>query len=101
MNQKELTDLIGEEYDIPNGSLYKLRQGEFDHDGLDRLLAKLRTICLTGDMIDRRLVAVLWYLPLFIGYQRERVENAGYDMKLFDRFETQVTNVLLEILGFP
>ncbi|MDB5033811.1 MAG: hypothetical protein JWQ98_1052 [Chlorobi bacterium] len=99
MSQEEMIDTIGAEYEIPNGSLYKLRQGEYDQEGLERLLAKLRMIHLTGDMIRRDLVSVLWYLPLFISYQRERVEENGYDMKFFDRMEVEVTNLLEEILG--
>jgi hypothetical protein len=52
-------------------------------------------------VIDRRLVALLWYLPLFIQWQIHRVEEAGGDPIRVSAVVDKVTSRLEEILGVP
>jgi hypothetical protein len=82
------------------GALYELRQGVFDEKGLNNLLLFLKKIAIEDESsISRRLVALLWYIPLFISWQYERFSSA--DQEKLSNFVDSITNVLEEILGVP
>ena len=44
---------------------------------------------------------MLWYLPLFMQWQIERVREAGGDTAAYSRAITDVTSQLERILGVP
>ena len=90
-------------WDEPSGALYRLRQGEFTGDIEDAVLSVLRTLDLDaeGDAVFRRAVSLIWYLPLFIGWQEERVAERGSDGHQLRRFRNQVTNEVERLLGVP
>lgn len=87
----------------PDGFLYALRQGDYSADGADALLGLLRTFQIPGDVetLPRRFVALLWYLPSFLSWQRERVAERAGDLGHFDQFADSVRNELERILGVP
>ena len=86
----------------PDGFLAQLREGIFNSGQAGEFLQRLRAIDLPKNgSIDRRLVALLWYIPLFVGWQRERIANHGGDPTTCDRFCAQITAVLKDILGVP
>lgn len=84
-----------------DGFLFLLRTGSFDPTKAVDLLEMLRKINLDDDtnIVDRRLVSLLWYLPLFLSWQRERVE--ARDAAALAEIETQVCNQVERILGVP
>lgn len=94
---------LEQEWDIESGFLGKLRMGKFDSDASDRLLEKLRSISLgDGQMIDRRLVALTWYIPIFMTWQRERVQKDNLaSIASYDLIQNHITEVLEKILGVP
>lgn len=82
------------------GFLFKLRMGEFDSSRANEFVALLQELDVDeGSPIDRRTVSLLWYLPAFIRWQRERVAPGLIDE--LDRLETLVMNELERILGVP
>ena len=85
-----------------DGFLYEVRQGKFTTSDGDRFLALLNRINLDeADSVPTRFVSLVWYLPSFISWQRERVEELGNDVAAYDRFVTQVQNTLEAVLGAP
>lgn len=83
-----------------NGVLFRLRMGYFDAVSGDDLLQMLRGINVDEDEhLPRRAVSLLWYMPGFVRWQRERVEPQ--DRTKLDRLETLITNELERILGVP
>jgi len=83
-----------------------LRQGLFQPGGVEALLAVLREVDVGasegGRTIDRRLVALSWFIPTFMGWQRERVRERGGDVGQLDVAINKVVGVLLErVLGAP
>jgi hypothetical protein len=88
------------EYDLEEGFLGLLRGGHFDTRARDRFLRLLESIDLgTSDAIDRRLVALLWYMPLLMQWQAERLD----EKEQADLHEAlnRPTNQLERILGVP
>lgn len=82
------------------GFLGLLRAGHFDSRSRDRFVDTLRSIELEpGAPVDRRLVSLLWYLPLLLRWQEPRVD--GGDAVALEALEDVVTNELERILGVP
>ena len=83
-----------------DGFLFQLRMGKFDGSKAESLVATLKDIEPgEAEPVARRAVSLLWYLPLFIGWQQERVDQK--DVKALERVEVLVTNELERILGVP
>src|SRR5262245_54674866 len=90
------------EWDLDGGFLGLLRNGKFDAAKLSRLILTLKQIRFRdGDAISRRVVSLLWYMPIFMEWQRERVEECGGDLKKLDRASDRVLGQLERSLGVP
>lgn len=90
------------EWTLETGFLGLLRTGFFDAAAFDRLQKTLDKVKIQADsVIDRRLVSLLWYMPAFMEWQRQRVEERGGDLIEVDRAINQVRNALARILGVP
>ncbi len=88
------------EYDQDEGFLGLLRDGHFDNLALDRFLRLLQSVDLvTGSSIDRRLVALLWYVPLFMQWQERRL--SANQQETLQTAINKVTSQLERILGVP
>lgn len=84
----------------PDGALYRLRMGEPDWSGLQDLVDLLKRIDVSGsDLLPKRFVSVLWYLPRFIERQLPRLDED--DRPRLRRVEIMVTDELGRILGIP
>ena len=84
------------------GFFWKLRDGEFDVACYERALQKLRDLSVADpDFLPRRLVAVLWYIPLFIQWQDERILKTGVDLVTFANVMGAMTGEVERILGLP
>ncbi len=76
--------------------------GSFDPEGLRRLEALLKSIDLEDSpTIDRRLVSLLWYIPLFMIWQKERFNKRGEVPPSLGRGIGEVEAALETILGVP
>lgn len=95
----DLTQRIGAEYDLDDGFIGRLRSGTFDPEGAGRLLALLAKLPDDMQTFDRGLVSLLWYLPLVIDWNTERVPAA--DQARVKALRDEVINRLEVILGAP
>jgi len=87
----------------PGGPLYVLRQGILTSEGVSGVSAVLRSIEIDSgsSQISRRLVSLLWYMPIFIDWQEGRFAERGGDIAVLRRFRAEVTNEIERILGTP
>lgn len=87
----------------PYGVLYLLRQGRYDPSAAAVVTDQLAAIATPDEsaMLPRRLVSLLWYLPTFLEWQRERVAEAGGDVAHLEGLIDQVRNRVEELLGVP
>ena len=89
-------------WDSPDGYFFKLRQGDYDHAGTQRVEETLRSIQVAERTeLPRRLVALTWIIPTFMEWQIERVGTVGGDVESLRSDITRLRNALEELLGTP
>jgi hypothetical protein len=88
------------EYDQEYGFLGLLRGGHFDTRARDRFLSLLESIDVSDSVrLERRLVSLLWYLPLFLQWQERRLDDK--ERMAVHEVINRVTSQLERILGVP
>jgi len=101
MNIQTIVSRLEAEWDV-DGFLGNLRQGSFAFEPAQRFLSFLKEIELDDEeLIPKRLLSLLWYLPSFLEWQKERIEKQGGDAVAYARFVTEVQNTLEDVLGVP
>jgi hypothetical protein len=102
MNKNEIILELEKEWAVPNGLFYQLRyNGDFDVQKYERFVELLHSIKIEGEEINRKLVSLLWYLPLFMTWQKERVIENGGNIKKLESAIDEVISILEEKLGVP
>ncbi|HET6383905.1 MAG TPA: hypothetical protein VFJ58_10980 [Armatimonadota bacterium] len=96
----ELIKKLEYEYDQGEGFLGLLRSGRFSAPAAARFRRLLQAVD-PGDegVIDRRVVALLWYVPLIMQWQEPRLSRP--DAESMRRTLEWVTAELERILGVP
>ncbi|MCZ7647425.1 MAG: hypothetical protein M5U26_19575 [Planctomycetota bacterium] len=85
-----------------DGFFWKIRQGQFSEEDFRRALTKVSNIPIPNDaLLPRRLVSLLWYIPLFMQWQTERVQENGGDIPGLSMAITTMTNKIERLLGVP
>jgi hypothetical protein len=93
---------IEAEWEPETGFFWRTRQGDFRKDDFERTLRKLAAVpSMTGQSVPARLVSVVWYIPIFAEWQRDRVQGCGADPAEYERAKAQLTNEVERILGVP
>ena len=95
-------EALDRSWSLPDGTLYRLRDGHVEIDRLDELIRRLRSIEVPDEvMIPKRLASLLWMMPTFMEWQIERViERGGNAGDLRSRTQL-VYNEVERILGIP
>ena len=94
--------MLEAEFDEPDGFLWNVRYGNFDADQGKRFVDLLSQIKPPKDgPLERRLVSIVWFLPLLVMWQKERVAERGGDPQKYQRLIESVTNTVIAILGVP
>ena len=95
-------DRISPFWDLPDGFLYRLRQGYFDPEGAADLEAAIQSLRASDiDCLSRRLVSLTWPIPTFMEWQVERVEELGGDVASLRNAIIRIRNALDGFLGVP
>lgn len=93
---------IESEWEPEKGFFWSIRQGTFREDEFRRALAKFAAVpAASGGQVPARLVSVLWYAPLFMQWQRERVQEQSADMAAYTKAMNKLTAEVERILGVP
>ena len=90
---------IESEWEAEEGFFWKVRQGNFEIAEGRRALSKVAAVpTLTDQAIPARLVSVLWFVPLFLEWQVDRVRENGGNVAeykvLIDRFFAGIERIL-------
>jgi len=102
MNNESIVSELEREWDFDCGFFGMLRRGIFDVTALRRLICILDAMNLQDEVfVSRRVVSLLWYMPLFMGWQRERIEASGGDTEEFDKATDLVQPSVERLLGVP
>lgn len=101
MNFEQIVDRLDEEWDR-DGFLGKLRQGKFNPKEGDEFLDLLKQIDLSElNSVPKRFLSLIWYLPIFLTWQVDRVKGVSLNGEKYERFITEVQNALERSLGVP
>lgn len=102
METQEIIKALELEWNLEYGSLGMLRRGEFDIGKFDRLITLLKSIELGDEvLIQKKIVSLIWYIPLFLFWQKERLLNKGNTTKDLDRVINIIEEIIEKILGIP
>lgn len=94
-------DKLEEAWEMETGFLGCLREGIFDAVRYADFLVTLRQIQVEEhDLLPRRLVTLLWFIPLFMEWQTERVLTT-ISLEEYQAARTGVETQLERILGIP
>jgi hypothetical protein len=93
---------IESEWEPDTGFFWSIRQGEFRKADYERTLAKFIAVPRSSDkLVSARLVSVLWYVPIFMQWQMERVRERGGDVAAYTQAMNSLTAEVERILGVP
>lgn len=104
MDMHSAIQQLEKEWELNTGFFGRLRYGSFDPAGLERVIRILEAITdetKDAKLLDRRLVELLWFVPRFMSWQRERVQEQGGDVQELDNATDALEALLQRILGVP
>jgi hypothetical protein len=95
-------EILESEWSTDDGFFWQIRQGCFNVGAFERALKKVAAISIAEDFdLPRRLVSLLWYIPLFMEWQVERILENNGDMVAYTKAITIITNEIERLLGVP
>jgi hypothetical protein len=90
------------EWSKPDGFLGMAREGLYDRSRESAFLGLIQCVSVRDDLyINHRLVALLWYIPIFLTWQKDRIRKNGGDIVAFEQLINRVTGDIEQILGVP
>ena len=102
MDTQTAIEQLNREWESQNGFLGKARYRTFDSDGLDRLIQTLESIDVEDkDYLDRRLVSLLWFIPIFLEWQKPSFREVEKETQSLDSAINRIMPLLYKILGIP
>jgi hypothetical protein len=102
MSYEKEIDTLESEWSPEDGFFWRVRQGHFTTSDFERVLEKVSAISIEEDAdVPRRVVSLLWYIPLFMQWQVERVQENRGDVKAYMTAITTMTNEIERLLGVP
>lgn len=103
MSNDELIALLEAEWDLEDGFFGKLRQGHFDRAAYARCRKTLRLVKLElhdAESLPRRLVSLVWFIPVFMIWQTERVAGT-IDALEYQQITSDMQTLVNDALGVP
>jgi hypothetical protein len=102
MDINEIITKLEYEWELENGFLGELRQGHFNEGAYDRFVNFMNFIdCADQEMLPRRLISLIWYIPIFMNWQKERCIENGLAETRYTEAVNEITNIIEQILGVP
>lgn len=98
---QEIIKQLEDVWEVDSGFFWKLRQGKFDKELYNEFIVLLKSISFEDEeLISSRAVSLLWYIPLFMEWQIERVQN-DISPEEYRILKKNIENELERILGVP
>jgi hypothetical protein len=88
----------------PAGFLWNLRNGLYSAEGaarLNDLLIDIKHFLAGREALPKRMVALMWYIPLVMEWNAHRVADQGGDVKAVQLSTNRCRELLESILGVP
>lgn len=105
-DEKELAfiKMLEGEWSQDHGFFGKARMGVFDEESskrIETILGDIETHLQNDAYLSRRLVTLIWFIPLFMEWQIERIREKGGDVEKFCQFRKTCDNLVFRILSLP
>lgn len=101
MNATKAVGLLENAWDL-GGFLGRLREGVFHESDAVAFVEMLRSVSIgDNEPVPKRLLVLVWYMPLFLDWQKDRIAEVSGVVSEYERFVTEVINVLEEVVGVP
>jgi hypothetical protein len=101
MTLESLIARIQSEWEPEVGFFWKIRQGDFQKAEFDRALASIAAVPAAQEVMPGRLVRLLWYAPIFMTWQVDRVREVGGDAAEYARATNKMLAEIERILEVP
>ncbi len=92
-----LIDELEREWEAEDGFFGRLRFSGFDKEGFDRVEALLEKIDSNADSFPRRLVSLVWFMPLFMSWQTA----PNISQEEYQGHCNRVESLVIKALGAP
>ncbi len=90
------------EWSAETGFFWLCREGQSAEAEFDRALGVIGSISVADDgVLPRRLVSLLWLVPLFLQWQIGRIQEHGGDVDAFRTASARMNVEIERILGLP
>lgn len=95
-------EALEEEWSPEDGFFWTIRQGRFSPSAFEQVLKTVSGIRIEEDaVLPRRIVSLLWYIPLFMQWQVERVQENEGDARAYIAAVGRMTTAIERLLGVP
>jgi len=104
MIRNELQKSLEMFWDLETGFFFKLRNSAIDLFEGEKLLSYLEGIDFSGESsLDKEIVRLLWYIPLFMSWQFDRLSEiyARSEMNKYEELSNKISSEVERILGVP
>lgn len=93
---------IESEWEPEAGFFWRIREGDFQKDEFERALQKFAAIpSASNQPVPARLVSVVWYVPIFMQWQVDRMRELRGDLAAYVTAVNKLTAEVERILGVP
>lgn len=104
MIEERIIKLLDNAWEMEEGFFYEIRNRNFDlkkGNGLHSLLQKIDLE--KAKTIDKKLVRLLWYIPIYLDYQKDTLKPVLSDEKYTEyvRCANRIQGEVERILGCP
>lgn len=102
MNYEQTIAELEAEWSPEDGFFWRLRNDKFNADAFGRTLKILSSLHFAEDtLLPRRVVSLLWYIPIFMQWQIERVQMNNGDTSEYTLAANTLHNHVEKLLGIP
>lgn len=102
MNTQFVVAELEKEWKQPEGFFGRLRTGVFELTGFEKVVKILESVQLEDTAtLDRRFVSLTWYIPTFMDWQRERLQERGGSVQELEIAINKIQGLLERVLGIP
>lgn len=104
MTEENIIKILNNAWEIEGGFFYEIRSRKLDLKKGAELHHSLKNFELsTKSTIDRNLVRLLWYIPIYLDYQKETLKPILVDKEYLDyiKLANGIQEEIERLLGYP
>ncbi|SFT75459.1 hypothetical protein SAMN04487904_107161 [Actinopolyspora lacussalsi subsp. righensis] len=99
--EDDLLEALEYAWNGESGFLRKLRSGLFDPEAGEAYVALLSRIPPIDNIVDSRLIQLIWFAPTFMEWRIERATKSPDEADKLRRIASRAHEALVAILGVP